>query len=105
MEPLFFQNSFSCSMCGMKEDLLHYKFELNAVDEEKSNSINGGFMLCSKHYEMSQDFGLINTCKMMFNDLYKTSKKIDDKETMKFCADILQVFEDNDVNGHIEWKK
>jgi len=41
----------------------------------------------------------------MFIRLYEAAKKIGDTETMKFCAQILEVFEENDVNGHIVWSK
>ena len=41
----------------------------------------------------------------MFINLYELSKKCNDNETMKFCSEILEVFEKNGVNGHIEWKR
>jgi len=41
----------------------------------------------------------------MFIRLYEAAKAIGDKETMDFCVQILEVFEKNGVNGHIEWKR
>ncbi|MCC7429420.1 site-specific DNA-methyltransferase [bacterium] len=38
-----------------------------------------------------------NYCKLAKNRILK--------ETKEFCADVLEVFEKNDVNGHIEWKR
>jgi hypothetical protein len=32
-------------------------------------------------------------------------KTMNDKETVSVCAQILNVFEENNVNGHMEWKK
>ena len=33
------------------------------------------------------------------------AKKENNKELIKFCAEILTVFEKNNINGHIEWEK
>ena len=41
----------------------------------------------------------------MFIVLYELAKHCGDTETQQFCAEILEVFEKNDVNGHIEWKR
>ena len=41
----------------------------------------------------------------MFIRLYESSKAINDSKTMEFCRQILEVFEKNNVNGHIEWRK
>jgi hypothetical protein len=39
----------------------------------------------------------------MFIRLYELAKSQDDEDLMKFCAEILDVFEKNGINGHIEW--
>lgn len=41
----------------------------------------------------------------MFIRLYEKAKSINDTQTMSFCAEILEVFEKHNINGHIEWKK
>lgn len=41
----------------------------------------------------------------MFIRLYELAKNIGDSEIQDFCAQILEVFKKNNINGHIEWKK
>ena len=41
----------------------------------------------------------------MFIRLYEAAKAIKDSDTIKFCVDVLAVFEQNGVNGHIKWKR
>ena len=41
----------------------------------------------------------------MFIRLYELAKKEGNKELLDFCTKILEVFEENNVNGHIIWKK
>lgn len=41
----------------------------------------------------------------MFIRLYELSKKNNDKSIMAFCEQVLKVYEKNEINGHIVWKK
>lgn len=41
----------------------------------------------------------------MFINLHKQSKSENDEELAKFCESILEVYEEYDINGHIEWNK
>ena len=40
----------------------------------------------------------------MFIRLYDEAKSVGDKEVMKFCEDVLKVYERDNINGHIVWK-
>lgn len=51
------------------------------------------------------NLGQTETGKKMFIRLYELAKEQKDKELIKFTTEILEVFEKNNVNGHIEWKK
>ena len=54
---------------------------------------------------MKKNYKQTETGKKMFIRLYELAKKEKNKELIKFCAEILTVFEKNNINGHIEWKK
>lgn len=41
----------------------------------------------------------------MFIRLWETAKRINDKETQKFCVEILKTYDKYNINGHIEWKE
>lgn len=41
----------------------------------------------------------------MFIRLYELAKKEQNKTLQDFCADVLQTYENHDINGHIQWKK
>ena len=41
----------------------------------------------------------------MFIRLYEIAKNSGDEKMLKFCKDILDLFEKHEINGHIEWKK
>ena len=68
-------------------------------------TIDNGQTLCAQHNFRKKNYKQTETGKKMFTRLYELSKAIGDAETQKFCAQILEVFEQNNINGHIEWKK
>ena len=51
------------------------------------------------HNFRKKNYKQTETGKKMFIILYEAAKSIDDIETMKFCAQILEVFENNGVNA------
>ena len=64
------------------------------------------YMLTKKLYLLKCKIQkLTETGKKMFIRFYEESKAIGDSDVMDFCAQILEVYEINDVNGHIVWKK
>jgi hypothetical protein len=104
---IFKRDGYKCVICGLG---LEHGVEIHA-DHIKPKDFGGkaeienGQTLCATHNFRKKNYKQTETGKKMFIRLYELSKKIDDTETMKFCADILEVFEKNNVNGHIEWKR
>ena len=81
------------------------------VDQIKPKDVGGnatianGLTLCSQHYLMNQRVGLTETAKEMFNRLHKLAIMEKNEDIQDFCSDVLQTYEDHDINGHIEWVK
>jgi hypothetical protein len=61
--------------------------------------------LCTQHNFLKNNFKQTETGKKMFIRLYELAKVQGYETLQKFCAEILEVFEKNNINGHIEWKK
>jgi len=68
-------------------------------------TIENGQTLCVQHNFMKKNFKQTETGKKMFIRLYDLAKAQRNKKLQDFCAEILKVFEKNNINGHIEWKK
>ncbi len=67
--------------------------------------IDNGQTLCAKHNFRKKNYGQTEMSKKMFVNMYNSAKKIDDKETLEFCTDILEVYEKRHIDDHIVWKK
>jgi hypothetical protein len=68
-------------------------------------TIENGQTLSAQHNFRKKNYKQTETGKKVFIRLYELEKSMGDKETEKFCFQILEVFEKNGVNVHIEWKK
>ena len=96
-----------CVICGKgkKDGIDLHVDHIKPKDKGGKATIENGQTLCAPHNFRKKNYKQTETGKKMFIRLYESAKSINDTETMKFCLDILEVFDRNDFNGHIEWKK
>ena len=106
-ELIFKRDGYRCVYCGKGRP---EGVEINA-DHIKPKDFGGkatlenGQTLCAQHNFFKKNFKQTETGKKLFIRLYELAKKENDGPLTKFCSEILEVFERNDINGHIEWKK
>ncbi|MFZ2154234.1 MAG: HNH endonuclease [Candidatus Moraniibacteriota bacterium] len=106
-QAIFERDGFKCVMCGKGRE---NGIEIHA-DHIKPKDLGGkailenGQTLCGAHNFLKKNLKQTETGKKMFIRLYELSKKAKDKPLIKFCTEILEVFERNGINGHIEWIK
>ena len=106
-EEIFKRDNYRCVICGrgkaggveIQADHIKPK-ELGGKAE-----ISNGQTLCAQHNFQKKHYKQTETGKRMFIRLYELAKVNNDKELIKFCGDVLQVYEKNNINGHIVWKK
>lgn len=101
------RDNYRCVICGRgkKDGIELHVDHIKPKDLGGKATIENGQTLCATHNFRKKNLGQTETGKKMFIRLYELSKEIGDKETMEFCEQILIVFEENDVNGHIKWKR
>lgn len=101
------RDDYKCVICGLGE---RNGIELH-VDHIKPKELGGratlenGQTLCAQHNFQKKTFKQTETGKKMFIRLYELAQKSGNLATMKFCQEILCVFDKHDINGHIKWKK
>jgi len=106
-EEIMERDGYRCVLCGrgLADGVELQVDHIKPKDLGGEATIENGQTLCAQHNFKKKNYKQTETGKKMFIRLYELSKKIDDIETQNFCAQILEVFERNNINGHIEWKK
>lgn len=101
------RDGYKCVICGRgtKDGVELHVDHIKPKDFGGKATIENGQVLCSQHNFLKKNFKQTETGKKMFIRLYELAKDEKNKEVMNFCVQILEVFEKNDMNGHIEWKK
>ncbi|HAJ98653.1 MAG TPA: HNH endonuclease [Bacteroidales bacterium] len=101
------RDGYRCVICGRGEaDGIELQVDhIKAKDLGGEATIENGQTLCAQHNFRKKNYKQTETGKKMFFRLYGLAKSIGDIELQKFCVDILEVFEKNNVNGHIEWER
>ncbi|MCL2061452.1 MAG: HNH endonuclease [Firmicutes bacterium] len=101
------RDGHKCVICGkgIREGIELQVDHIKPKDLGGRATIENGQTLCAAHNFRKKNLGQTETGKKMFIRLYELSKNIGDAETMSFCAEVLEVFEKNNINGHIVWKR
>jgi hypothetical protein len=101
------RDGYKCVICGRgrQEGVELHVDHIKAKDFGGEATLENGQTLCAQHNFLKKNFKQTETGKKMFIRLYELAKVQKDEALLKFCTEILEVFEINGINGHIEWKK
>jgi len=101
------RDNYRCVVCGRgPEDGVELHVDhIKPKDFGGKATFENGQTLCSQHNFLKKNFKQTETGKRLFIRLYELAKKENNKPLLKFCIEVLEVFEKNDINGHIEWER
>lgn len=101
------RDNYKCVICGRgkKDGVELHVDHIKPKDLGGKATIENGQTLCSQHNFLKKNLKQTETGKKMFIRLYELAKKEGNKELLDFCTQILEVFEENNVNGHIIWNR
>lgn len=106
-ETIFKRDGYKCVVCGRgpKDGVEIQADHIKPRDLGGESTIENGQTLCAQHNFQKKNYKQTETGKKMFIRLYELAKKSNDKKLQKFCADILTIYEEHDINCHIVWEK
>ena len=104
---ILIRDEYKCVICGRgkREGLDLHVDHIKPKDLGGRAIIDNGQTLCSQHNFMKKNLKQTETGKKMFIRLYELAKREKDQSIQDFCLDVLQSYEDHDINGHIKWEK
>lgn len=100
------RDNYKCVVCGRGEkDEVELQIDhIKPKDQGGKATVENGQTLCGQHNYQKKVFKQTETGKRMFIRLYELARAEGSKDLMDFCAQVLEVYERNNINGHIEWK-
>ncbi len=106
-KEIFERDGYKCVVCGrgQKEGVELHADHIKPKDLGGRATLENGQTLCGQHNFLKKNFKQTETGKKLFIRLYELSKAENNEELMRFTAEILEVFEKNGINGHIEWRR
>lgn len=101
------RDGYKCVQCGRgtKEGVDLHVDHIKPKDDGGKATIENGQTLCAQHNFIKKNFKQTETGKKMFIRLYELAKSEQNIKLITFCTQVLEVFENNDINGHIIWKR
>ena len=106
-EQIFKRDDYRCVICGkgQRDGVEIQADHIIPKDLGGKAAIENGQTLCATHNFRKKNLNQTETGKKMFIQLYKLSESVGDYEIRDFCRNILEVFEEHNMNGHIKWKR
>ena len=106
-KAIFERDGYKCVVCGrgIKDGVDIHADHIKPKDFGGKATFENGQTLCGQHNMLKKNFKQTETGKKFFIRLYELSKKEGNKPLLKFCSEVLDVYERNNINGHIKWKK
>ena len=101
------RGGYVCAICGLgeKDGIELHVDHIKPKQRGGKATIDNGQVLCGKHNYRKKAYDQTESGKRMFINLYKQSTASGDKELAEFCKTVLNVYEEHDINGHVEWKR
>ena len=104
-QAIFARDGFRCVECGKGPE---HGVELHVdhyVSKDKGGRaiIDNGQTLCSEHNFLKKNMDATTSGKRLFIRLYEAAKRENNPKYLTFSKTILELYEEFDVNGHIEW--
>jgi hypothetical protein len=105
-KAIFKRDGYKCVICGrgVQEGLEIHADHIKPKDKGGKAEIENGQTLCSEHNFKKKNYSGTETGKKMFMRLHAQAKSLGDQKLTDFCQDILKVYQEHDINGHIEWE-
>jgi len=97
------RDGYRCVVCGRgKEDGVELTVD-HKIPKDKGgdNSIDNGQTLCMEHNLLKKNYSRTEAGKRYFIQLYEDAKRIGDQKMMKFCREIFDVYDANEIDVHI----
>ena len=106
-EAIMKRDNYRCVICGrgIAEGVELQVDHIKPKDKGGKATIENGETLCAQHNFQKKNYKQTESGKRYFIRLYEAAKAHNDKPLQDFCRQILEVYEKNNVNGHIIWKK
>jgi hypothetical protein len=106
-QAIFERDGYRCVICGkgLKEGVEIHADHIKPKDLGGKATLENGQTLCSQHNFLKKNLKQTETGKKMFIRLYDLAKISGDDQLLKFCVEVLEVYEKNGINGHIVWTR
>lgn len=100
---IFKRDGYKCVICGRgkAEGVDIHADHKKPKDRGGKATLENGQTLCSQHNFLKKNFNQTTLGKRYFISLYRDAKKSEDENLIKFCSEVLDLFDKYDIDSHI----
>jgi 5-methylcytosine-specific restriction endonuclease McrA len=106
-EAIYKRDNYRCVVCNLgREDGVNIAADhKKPKDKGGDSSFENGQTLCYKHNSMKKNYSQTEAGKRFFKHTYDMAVRNQDQKMIAFCEAVFEVYEEYDMNGHVERSK
>ena len=103
-QAIFERDNYRCVVCNLgREDGVNIAADhKKPKDKGGTNDLQNGQTLCYKHNAMKKNYSQTEAGKRFFRHTYDMAVENNDEKMIAFCEAVFDVYEEYDMNGHVE---
>ncbi|MFQ5825605.1 MAG: HNH endonuclease [bacterium] len=103
-EEIFKRDNYRCVVCGRgREDGVEIVADhIKPKDKGGTNDAENGQTLCTEHNLLKKNYSQTEAGKRYFIKIYEKAVENNDERMIKFCKSVFDVYNEFDINGHIQ---
>ena len=103
-QAIFKRDNYRCVVCNLgREDGVSIAADhKKPKDKGGTNTLENGQTLCYKHNSMKRNYSQTEAGKRFFKHTYDMAVENNDEKMIAFCEAVFDVYEEHDMNGHVE---
>ena len=103
-EAIYKRDNYRCVVCNLgREDGVNIAADhKKPKDKDGDSTLENGQTLCYKHNSMKKNYSQTEAGKRFFKHMYEMAQANQDQPMIDFCEAVFDVYDDHDMNGHVE---
>jgi 5-methylcytosine-specific restriction endonuclease McrA len=106
-EQIFERDGYRCVVCGLgrAEGVEIHADHIVPRDRGGRATLDNGQTLCARHNFLKKNYSQLEMGKRLMMRMYRNAVRLGDTHTMRFCRAVLALYDEFNMDSHIEWRE
>lgn len=106
-EQIFERDGYRCVVCGLgrANGVEIHADHIVPRDRGGRATLDNGQTLCARHNFLKKNYSQLEMGKRLMMRIYRNAVRLGDTHTIRFCQAVLALYDEFNMDSHIEWRE